>query len=412
MNPLSTAGSSSGRPLLPAPPAGSGIQIVESSPQRLTLLFPPALWGTNAHDKFLLGWCCLLALMTGAWLAGFRPEPSPEDTPWLTPAVFTLFWMIAIGWGVLRLRSRNRSIELSIDRTRCVLRTRLFGRTTITEIRVTPDTLADLELPTEAGGAYGEVHIGGVGPTMRVAAGLSHDEKLWLIDRINQFLQVLAADLTAAGDDVAVTPVRGLRPLLAKEIPANSAIAILEDSPHRMRLSLAHGPVGTVPWVLTALVAAGTMYGVRSQIRDRLAESAVRGAMLSGAIAFHVVCGLLFALFWVYLIWRRTIIDLTTEHLELRTGVSWLSRSTLVPTNEIRGVLVVRQHKLSRLSEISDNHPDAVQEETTDCLVIGERSRTVLVEDRSLLVARQVAGLLAAKLASWNRNLDFREESR
>jgi hypothetical protein len=394
------------------PPAGSRIQIVENSPERLTLVFPPAKGRLDSNDYFVLGWWGILGLLTAVWVGGVRPKPAPDDSPEVTPLVLTVFWIIAIGMAVARLRSRSRTILLSIDRTRCVLRTILFGRTSTTEIPVTDDTLADVRLPKEDGDARSDVQIGGHGRDLQVPAVLSVAEQVWLIGQINAFLHgpETAASLRCRGSAVTSNP--GWSPVPSAELLANSPIGLREDSPQRLRLELADFPNRTGRWLCTAGVLTVAGFGLRSQIRERLAEVPGWGAMLPWTIAFHVVCWILGVATFAFVIWRKTFIDLTPEELQLRIGVGWLFETTKLPTLQIRGVVVSRCHKLPMVRELDANHPDALQDGTTDCLVVGEQSRVVVAKNRSLVIARQVAGLLVAKLASWKRNVDFREESR
>ena len=395
---------------VPTPPDEGRIRVLENSGERLRVVFLPNKVGSTFDSWFLKVGVLHLALMTLVWFLGVKP--AQKDPPWLFPLVLVVFWIVLLGMVYAFFRSRNRTVLLSVDRHQCVQRVIVFGRSTTTEISVTPDTVADMTLPSsESGSAPGDVCISGAGQSLAVDVALFPNEKIWLIDRINSVLKVKDSDAVPSHDESPARCPQRLRLLQANELPSGSPIFIAEDSPHRLQLVLANSPGGIAQWIGSVVVLAICGSGVRSQIQGRLAEAARWGTLLPWAIAFHIVIGVLFASFLLYFIWRKTTIDLTPEKLEVRFGLGWLSRTTLLSTAEIRGIVVSRRHRLSVIRDLPDDDPDAVLEETTDCLVLGDHTRVVVLEDRSLVAARHVTGLLWAKLLSWDHTVEVSEET-
>jgi hypothetical protein len=181
------------------PPQGSTIEILEESPERLVLFIPAGPKRGWELGCFGLIWTTIISIITAALVHGLgKPGgPGPGVLLFLTP-----FWLVGLLMLYFSLKMRHTRTLVLVEPARAVLQQTFFGRTTTRETTLAPGEPAHLvesyrqnDVPVDA------VCLKGDPRPLKFATPLENNEKAWIVDRINAFLQVApTADL---GDPLA-----------------------------------------------------------------------------------------------------------------------------------------------------------------------------------------------------------------
>lgn len=130
-------------------PAGTTIRIDRMEEKEFTITIPPAgVWkGSKGLFFFSLLWCGVLTFMTIVIVIAMqKPGQAKDDSPWVAPVVFGLFWVVGIGMflGALNMGRRRAAIAL-VNTQLMAIQTGIFGSkkrewqlNEIKEVRVGP----------------------------------------------------------------------------------------------------------------------------------------------------------------------------------------------------------------------------------------------------------------------------------
>ncbi|QDT56210.1 hypothetical protein Pan44_42620 [Caulifigura coniformis] len=178
--------SSGGAPV----PAGSTIEILEQSDERLVLFIPSGPKRGWELGCFGLIWLTIISIITSVVLIDVRQRgPGAFELLFLVP-----FWLVGLAMLYFSLRMRHTRTLILIEPTRAVLQQTFFGRTNTRETTLAigePATLVESyrqnDVPIDA------VCLKGDPRPLKFATPLEHKEKAWIVDRINAFLGVSPA---------------------------------------------------------------------------------------------------------------------------------------------------------------------------------------------------------------------------
>jgi len=187
------------------PPPGVGIQVVNSSADRLVIAIPPGGKRARGIGCFGFVWLAITAPVSIIFLSVDAENWDGGEAPPLLVMIpfFSLFWAVGIGMIVVWVRMRFTEIFLSVERDQFTIQKRLFGRKKLKKIPLDENSHAELvesyqqnDVPVYA------IQMEGIGETEKFATGLSYEEKRWLATTINRFLGVngpSTSDMSKAG---------------------------------------------------------------------------------------------------------------------------------------------------------------------------------------------------------------------
>lgn len=249
------AGTAAGGSTVAGLPAGSKIQLVEQSRDRLVIYVPEGGKRTRGIGCFALLWNGFMLVFTAAMIAAGETG----DAPLLVVIPFIgLFWAVGLGILYWWLRMRFTRTYLLLERGRLVIQRLLFGRKSTTETLLNDQSRAELIVAYEQNDqpVY-SVAVNGSDRTAKFGTALSIEEKSWFTRKFNSFLGVQQPtpkpeELLVQGFSEAEHPPE-VRPA---EIPANSAITILDSSRDVLRFQLPAVPSRAVRYIV-ALFAGG-----------------------------------------------------------------------------------------------------------------------------------------------------------
>ena len=165
-----------------SPPAGSRIEIHESSGERLVVFMPPGGKEARGLGCFATRWNLFMVAFTAMWVSF-----GPLDFD--TLAFIALFWLIGIGLLIGWLKLKYERTLLLVEPSRVVVQHILFGRKRQKETELYSKSRATLaEAYSQNDVPVYCVAIDGKDRTIRFGTSLSNGEKDWLVDRINALI--------------------------------------------------------------------------------------------------------------------------------------------------------------------------------------------------------------------------------
>lgn len=397
----------------PEPPAGSRIRVVESTPDQLVLMIPPGGGQSRSKANFVTWWVVVLVLLTGTWLAGWWPGPAgPDDSPWVAPVGLLGFWIVTAVFAHDAILSRFELVSLSVTRDRCLLHTRIWGRSQSQPYEVRPDDWAGLM--SEEPGSEQIVIIGTRSQGLQLPSRFSPAETRWLIARINDVLH---------GPEESRT-LRGTEPGVGAESPADpvsglssggSPLRIIEDTSDQLVVFYHHIQTAWIRWGLTAVAVGLVAMRLKGTWLDGQ-EWVLKGVGLRGVMLVALGGATLFWLLvlagFVGYVWRRTLVTLTRSQLALRKGFGWCSIHREVPSGDIRQIVLSRRRITPHVRDLAVTHPDADHDDSSHCLVETSQGTLRVVDEGSRELARLMAAALVQKLSHWGLPSACHEEWR
>ena len=172
----------------PLPP-DSKIEVIESGSDRLVVYVPPG--GKKSLGLLIFGtlWSLITASITGVFLFNM---PEFEILPLL---FMSLFWIVGLVMLTIGVRMRFTRLHILLDRDRLAIQRTLFGRKSLAETQLTPESRARLvESYQENDVPVYRVDVEGSNRTAKFGTSLSREEKRWFVATINEFLGVEGGD--------------------------------------------------------------------------------------------------------------------------------------------------------------------------------------------------------------------------
>jgi uncharacterized Zn finger protein (UPF0148 family) len=448
-------GESPGRQL-PRLPDKSQIRVIEATDDRLVLYIPGGGPQANGLGCFALCWNLFMVCFTPPWISAmFRggngaPGGKGDPSPYILIPLLALFWAVGLGMGWFWLKMKFGRTFLLLERHRLVLQRVLFNRKSVDETTLLPESRAELvksyeqnEQPVyriEVNGQFGPAKFG---------TALSNPEKDWVVDRINEYLDVVAVPVASPASvdsgvpkAIAVVPDACRKcgaPLTGKmvngaltcshcgtvvrteilvptreitdrydrlepgDLPADSPIRIDEDSPGTLQFHypmIGNGPVRWVILLFTIPFSLAWFSGLAGFVGLGWKGPAapVNIVFLLFTIPFFMA-GLVPLTLGLMAFRGRTTVTLTSDALTCRWHSGRLGRSKSVATNEIDSIRVESLASAARNPRVrGEQGSKQVAAQSKSCLVRAGSQQIMLTILREEPVARQVASLLRTRL--------------
>jgi hypothetical protein len=185
---------------LPPLPESSRISIVESTDDRLVIYIPGGGRHAAALGFFVLLWNGLLCIFTAVAVFGGLRDQGNNAPPMLGLIAFLgAFWAIGLGLAYFWLKLKYERTFLLLERHRLVIQKVLFNRKRVTETTLMPDSRAELvESYQQNDNPVYRIEVRGQTGAAKFGTSLGDKEKDWLVDRINEFLNVVKLPVVSA----------------------------------------------------------------------------------------------------------------------------------------------------------------------------------------------------------------------
>jgi uncharacterized Zn finger protein (UPF0148 family) len=181
-------------------PLGSRIKVIEEDQERLVLYIPGGGKQAAALGCFAILWNGFMCIFTPPWFLGAFQGPGNNPPPVIFLILFLgLFWSIGLGLACFWLKMKYERVFLLLDRDRLVVQKVLFNRKRIQETALSRDSRAALvESYQQNDTPVYRIEVQGKSRAAKFGTALSDEEKDWLVDRINDFLDVTPVTVEAA----------------------------------------------------------------------------------------------------------------------------------------------------------------------------------------------------------------------
>jgi hypothetical protein len=197
---------------LPPIPKDSKIKVIESHADRLVLYIPGGGMHARGIGCFAVLWNGFMCLFTVPALAGLLRDEAGNAPPfWGIAAFLGVFWAVGLGMACFWLKMTYGRTFVLLERQRLVVQYVLFSRKRVQETLLLPDSRAELvESYQQNDTPVYRIEIRGKDKTGKFGTALSPAEKDWIVDRINEFLNVVSVPVVAAAapyaGPVAIVP--------------------------------------------------------------------------------------------------------------------------------------------------------------------------------------------------------------
>ena len=437
----------------PPLPEKSRIKVVEASDDRLVLYLPGGSKQAAGLGCFAAMWIGFMCVFTPPWFLGALQGPGNNPPPTLALIGFLgLFWTIGLGMAWFWAKMKYERTFLLLERHRLVVQKVLFNRKRIQETTLMPDSRADLvEAYQQNDTPVYRIEVRGQNRPAKFGTALADDEKDWIVDRINDFLDVVTvpvvpAEVAESGGALAgavavvreacrqcgapltsdvvkgaltcrhcgavsrveiVVPAKALAPPIYErldpaDIPPDSAIHIDENSGEVLEFSYAAMAQSPLRWIapLIALPFSLAWYG---GIFSFLAK-AWQVPFLPVKILFtlfstpFLIVGLFPFALGLVAFRGRTSVRLSADSLDCRWHVGWLKFSRSIETAAVRSVGVESMVKSAHNPRVRGSQGSAQVGPQNCCVARAGSKRLYLTMFQEVLVARQVASLVRTRL--------------
>jgi hypothetical protein len=375
-------------------PAGSGVRVVEADEARQVIHIPPGGKQTRSLGVFALVWNGIMAAFTGMWIS------SGDEAPWILLVLFLgLFWGVGLFMLVFWIRMRFTRTYLLLERDRIAIQRTLFGRKSIAETLLGPDSKAELVQSYSSNDrpVYSIV-INGTNRTAKFGTALSREEKLWFVATINSFLRV-AGIVPAAGEPSSSKRVV-FDDLLPEDLSTNSAVTVHAGKRDRLSFSLPAVPSGKVRTLLALFASGFALLWIGTTSRTALAAFGNEmdvidwvAVLMPGVMTLAGVVPLSVAAFAVL---GRTAIEVTPETLRCRWGIGKIGYGVTWSTPQITHVMVAVPMAEKYARDESRRVPQS--SDVKVCMVFAGTKMIPLTTFHDLQTAREVAGLTRGQL--------------
>ena len=417
-------------------PVTSRIELIDTDPSRMVIYIPSGGNKARSIGIFALAWNGFLVVFTAVMIFGVGPG---GDGLWIPLLLISLFWAVGLGMLYWWIRMRFTRLYLMLEQDRLVIQRILFGRKSIRETGLGPESGAGLvESYQQNDDPVYAVSVTGEDRTAKFGTALSFEEKQWLVHTINEFLgnRVSPADdlilrCDACGAEIdpkllvtteasIVCPSCGekinakqlafgavseddaeIPDLDPRDLPAESRIVIQENSPQRLALTLPAVPSGGPPRFIAAFLvlfslvfSGGSLSALLVGLKDVHGPFSMIFVIVPG---LFVLAGLIPLLMAVFLIRGRLSLDLSPETLTCRWHLGPLGYRKTIPTESITRVAVVSgfagQRQLAGQPKLASSSGDY-----RVCMVSFGGQTVPITTFHDTAFARAMAGLLRFQL--------------
>lgn len=233
---------------LPPLPAGSQIQVIEASTNRLIFQLPAGGKQVMRNGWEVFRFIVSLCLFTPMFLFGLAQQGAAGLELALLLTTLAFFWFFGLRKLHFWIKTRFERMFLLIDRQTIAIKTTLFGNKRIQEFILTPTSQATLE--TSADGHVYDVAVSVANDTVKFGRLLSNDEKDWLVDCINEHLReaerrntVAAVSSAPSAPSAEIISPSGSTDgaCVVPQLPADTMVQTIEATPDRLVLGISGG---------------------------------------------------------------------------------------------------------------------------------------------------------------------------
>lgn len=437
--------------MFPPLPEKSRIKVVEASDDRLVLYLPGGGKQARGLGCFALLWNGFMCLFTPLWFLGVFQGAGNNAPPTLFLIGFLgLFWAVGLGMALFWMQMKYKRTFLLIERHRLVVQQVLFNRKRIQETTLTADSRADLvESYQQNDVPVYHIEVRGQDRPAKFATALADEEKNWIVDRINEFRDVVSTPVVPAaaaepstaeavavirescrqcgapltGDVVngasvcrhcgavcrielpvpaKVLAAQGYERLEPADIPPESAIRIKEDSPQALELHYAVVSQLPLRWIVPLIFLPFSLawYGVIFSFIAgawQIPFLPVKILFLVFSLPF-LIAGLFPLALGLIAFRGRTSVRLTEESLRCSWHVGWLNYPRSIETASLETVGVESVVKTAQNRRVRGSTQVGRVDSQACCVARAGNKRLYLTLFQAELVAHQVASLLRTRL--------------
>jgi len=363
-------------------PETSRIQIIETEPSRMVIHVPSGGKKARGIGCFALIWNGFMAFFTVAMLIGAGPD---ELSLWVMLSFLSLFWAVGLGMLYWWIRMRFTRLYLMLEPDRLVIQRILFGRKSIRETNLGPESAASLvEAYRQNDDPVYTVAVKGENRTAKFGTSLSIEEKQWFVHRVNEFLgdragaakptddltlqcDACGADLNpnllAAKEVMVVCPSCGqkidakqlalgavyqddaeIADLAPCDLPAEIPIVIEDNSPQRLILHYPAVPSGRAKGFAAGFLVVFSLAfsggSLSALVTDLKGVNGPFDVLFIIIPVVFVLAGLIPLLIALFLVRGRVTIDLSPKVLRCRWHLGPLGYRKTVPTESITRIAV------------------------------------------------------------------------
>jgi hypothetical protein len=183
----------------PSVPDKSQIKVIEANDNRLVFYIPGGGKQTAGLGCFAVAWNGFMCLFTPPWLIGMGQQGNDAPPLFFIIPFLGLFWAIGLGMGFVWLKMKYQRTILLLQRDRLVMQKVLFKWKRVTETALTRESRAELvESYQQNDVPVYRIEVQGLSNSAQLGTPLSDAEKDWLVDRINEFLDVEALPVVSS----------------------------------------------------------------------------------------------------------------------------------------------------------------------------------------------------------------------
>lgn len=297
-----------------------------------------------------------------AWPVFIIFAVTADDVPRIATLIPGLLVIVGLGMTYVGLRMKFGQTLVLLESERIALQHILFGWKTTKQFSLDEDSRASLEMAYQQNNepVY-RVEVHGSNGTAKLATSLSYQEKQWLVNGINNFLQgEIAPDLAAAADRRGL-PGRVVgeiaRPLDPSTYVDNGTVRVDSYSDQLLYLSWKPLPSGKLTLFATAM-ASGSLIFSAIMIGFFIGPQFVKSVTAQDwfSVAFNLpslLACLVPSLLGLFVMCARVHVNLNESQIGMGLGVLFLRYQYLRQLTDVTSVVIAEPERSTMLKVTS-----------------------------------------------------------
>lgn len=317
---------------------GSRIEVIVDSPTLLEIYIPSGSQRTVFLGRcMLLAWGILCCAEWQGWLNGPPIPPKPPAVAIREQVIFCLVWGLTIFLSLYWVRLHFERMTLRLERDRLILERVLFGWKWNEDVPLGKESRAMLLENYRNTPPVHWVVVAGERARAKFGIKLSELEKLWLVRRMNRFLEAAPA-LPGFEEERSAADARSASSLLLRPLPmplCPTGVKVLESTDECLTLYIpGGGPQVRMPRIRPLGICSGLL-----ALAIQAEYKALQGGNPVGIVmASLFLAGMLAAIGYIFWRWIRvrfpaTVFQLDRERAVLKQSLlhfEWLSETTVM----------------------------------------------------------------------------------
>ena len=362
---------------LPPLPPKSIVKVIQATDDRCVFYIPGGRSG--GIGCFALMWNGFMTVFTGFWAYAMIEDNPGWGTLLGLSAFLSLFWAIGIGMAIWWVKAKYQRLFVMLEPKRMVIQRVLFGRKRIDDTLLNEYSRAELvESYRENEKPVYRIEVVGDNRTAKFGTALSRQEKNWLVDRINEFINAptgiaigerpkfcfqCGASLEGVEPDEDDEEFRC--PKCGQELPLGSSVLTaasakaeeeeddvdINDPTYKQPADLLideqtsdhlrfHLPINSHPWLGWIICAISVPFGMffsGSSLMTILDFDNFNWISTIFSIPF-ILAGLVPISVGLFALRGRITVDLTPEWLKVRYHLGLLGKTKKLPTKSLTAI--------------------------------------------------------------------------